>query len=253
MAYNLPPIPNNPITDTLVWRDWFFKVSQVLVQQASIAWTSIDFTGSNIINIQTRQHNALQALDGGGTYHLSQSQYNAVAALPTFPLAFSNIDTTYGDFSNTADQILSGANTATKVAFNTTNTSSDMSLASNTITISKAGKYWCQYSLQAVNTDSQAHALYVWFRKNGSDITGSASKFDVPSSHGSSDGYLILVSQIIVDVAAGDTIEVYAACSNIYDPAVPSQGVYFEAYTASTSPYNRPSIPSNILTITQVA
>lgn len=87
MAVQLPPIPNNPVTDTFVWRDWFFKVSQLLVQQASIAWSSIDFTGSNLLDIQTRQHNALQAVQGGNAgqyYHLTQAQYNTVAALPSF-------------------------------------------------------------------------------------------------------------------------------------------------------------------------
>ena len=87
MAQSLPPIPNNPITDTFVWRDWFFKVSQLLVQQASIAWTSLDFTGSNLLDIQTRQHNALQAVQGGLSgqyYHLTSAQYTTVATLPTF-------------------------------------------------------------------------------------------------------------------------------------------------------------------------
>ena len=87
MAQSLPPIPNNPITDTFVWRDWFFKVSQLLVQQASIAWTSLDFTGSNLLNIQTRQHNALQAVQGGNSaeeYHLTAAEHASVVALPTF-------------------------------------------------------------------------------------------------------------------------------------------------------------------------
>jgi len=93
MAIQLPPIPNNPITDVFVWRDWFFAVSQVLVQQASIAWSSIDFTGSNLLSIQTRQHNALQSIQGGIAsqyYHLSLAQYSAVAAIPSFPLTVAN-------------------------------------------------------------------------------------------------------------------------------------------------------------------
>jgi hypothetical protein len=108
MAVNLPPIPNNPITDTFVWRDWFFKVSQLLVQQASIAWSSIDFTGSNLLDIQTRQHNALQSVQGGLSgqyYHLTQAQYNTVAALPTFGTMATqnanNVNITGGTIPNT--------------------------------------------------------------------------------------------------------------------------------------------------------
>ena len=86
MAVQLPPIPNNPITDVFVWRDWFYKVSQLLVQQASIAWTSIDFTGSNLRDIVTRQHNALQDIQGGipgQYYHLTTAQLASVTSIPT--------------------------------------------------------------------------------------------------------------------------------------------------------------------------
>ena len=88
MAVALPPIPNSPLTDTFIWREWFYNVSQSLVQQASIAWTSLNFTGSNLTSIQTRKHNDLQGLQGGdptGTqfYHLNQTQYNTIAALPS--------------------------------------------------------------------------------------------------------------------------------------------------------------------------
>jgi len=93
MAVQLPPIPNNPITDVFVWRDWFFKVSQLLVQQASIAWTSLDFTGSNLQDIQTRQHNALQSIQGGIAsqfYHLTAAEYAIVQAFPAIPLTVAN-------------------------------------------------------------------------------------------------------------------------------------------------------------------
>ena len=88
MAVALPPIPNSPLTDTFIWREWFYNVSQALVQQASIAWTSLNFTGSNLTSIQTRKHNDLQGLQGGdptGTqfYHLNQTQYNTIVALPS--------------------------------------------------------------------------------------------------------------------------------------------------------------------------
>lgn len=86
MTTQLPPIPNNPITDVFVWRDWFFKVAQQLSQAASIAWGSIDFAGSNLTDIQTRQHNSLQGIQGGiggQYYHLTAAEYALISALPT--------------------------------------------------------------------------------------------------------------------------------------------------------------------------
>lgn len=93
MSVQLPPIPNNPITDVFVWRDWFFTISQLLVQQASIAWSSLDFTGSNLQDIVTRQHNALQSIQGGIAsqyYHLTATEYATVQAFPTIPLTVAN-------------------------------------------------------------------------------------------------------------------------------------------------------------------
>ena len=113
MAIQLPPIPNNPITDVFVWRDWFFAVSQLLVQQASIAWTSIDFTGSNLLNIQTRQHNALQSIQGGIAsqyYHLTAAEYAIVQAFPAIPLTVPNGGTGQQSFNTGQVVIGSGVN-----------------------------------------------------------------------------------------------------------------------------------------------
>lgn len=283
MAIQLPPIPNNPITDVFVWRDWFYKVSQALVQEASIAWSSIDFTGSNLQDIQTRQHNALQNIQGGIAsqyYHLSLAQYNSLSALTSLPVTVPNggtgattltgyvygngtspmtasttipmsaIVTTYGAFQNTADQNLAAANTAYTVVFNTTDVSSNITRASNQFTISTAGTYNIQFSLQLVNTDNQAHFAEIWLSLNGTNVTGTASKYDVPSSHGSSDGYLIAVANFLVTVTAGQYIELKIAANQVENGT--TNGVYLEAYAAQTTPYIRPSIPSSVITITQV-
>ena len=244
MAVQLPPIPNNPITDVFVWRDWFYKVSQLLVQQASIAWTSIDFTGSNIQDIQSRPHNALQSIQGGiggQYYHLTQSQYNFV----TSP--------TYGSFSNTANQYASANNTPTVIALNTTDVANNISLASNQITIATTGKYNIQFSLQFANTDSQAHGIWVWLRKNGTDIAGTGSRYDAPSSHGSSDGYLIAVANFFVSANLGDYFQLVFASDQVYIASPLQQGVYVEAYAVSTSPFTVPAIPSSVVTVSQVA
>ena len=243
MAILLPPIPNNPVTDTHVWRDWFFKVSQILVQTAQIAWTSLDFTGSNLLDIQTRQHNALQDIQGGFTneyYHLTLAQYNKLTS-----------DLSYGAYQNNADQNLATADTATVVVFNTMDYQNDMSLASNKITIANAGIYNVQFSLQLANTDSAEHAAIVWLRRNGTDIAGTASKFDVGKKHGTEDGYVVAAVNFYVDVTAGQYLELVIAADQVENGV--TDGIYIEAYAAQTTPYVRPSIPSSVITITQVA
>lgn len=150
-----------------------------------------------------------------------------------------------GAFQNDADQTFSSANTPTVVSFNTTDSAYGFSLASNKVTIINAGTYNIQFSLQFANMDTQIHEVTVWLRKNGTDITGTGSKYAVVSSHGGIDGYLIAVANFFIDVAANDYVELICATT--------STQVYLERYAASTSPYTRPSIPSSVITFTLVS
>jgi len=150
-----------------------------------------------------------------------------------------------GAFQNTADQTFSAANTPTIVAFNTTDSAYGFSLSSNKVTITNAGTYNIQFSLQFSNTNIQIQEVTIWIRKNGTDVTGTASKYAVTNHHGFADGYLIAVCNFFVDVSANDYIELVASTT--------STDVYLEAYTASTSPYTRPSIPSSVITFTLVS
>ena len=244
MTNKIRPLPNEPVSNSFVWREWFYNLGQSIDDSLTIDWNNLDFTGSSITDIQSRPHNSLQGLQGGdlsGTqyYHLSSSQY-------------SNLTTpVYGSFSNSADQNLAAANTAYTVVFNTTDVASNITRSSNQFTINVAGTYNVQFSLQLVNTDSQAHFAEIWLALNGSNIAGTASKYDVPSSHGSSDGYLIAVANFLVTVTAGQYIELKIAANQVENGV--TDGVYLEAYTAQTTPYARPSIPSAVLTITKVS
>jgi hypothetical protein len=153
-----------------------------------------------------------------------------------FPYAAIQRDTDKTFTANTATQITFGTN---DLLNGCTNDGTDG------IAVEQSGIYNYQFSIQFANTDSQAHAAWVWLRKNGVDITGTGSKFDVPSSHGSSDGYLIAACNFYVELAAGDTIEMWAAVNNA--------AVYMEAYAAQTSPFAMPSIPSVVATLSFVS
>lgn len=153
-----------------------------------------------------------------------------------FPYAAIQRDTDKTFTANTATQITFGANDFLNGCTND---------GTDGIAVEQSGIYNYQFSIQFANTDSQAHAAWVWLRKNGVDITGTGSKFDVPSSHGSSDGYLIAACNFYVELAAGDTIEMWAAVNNA--------AVYMEAYAAQTSPFAMPSIPSVVATLSFVS
>lgn len=158
----------------------------------------------------------------------------------------------YGAVQRNTDFNFSAANTATLITCTTEDYLNGMTLdTSDGLHVVQSGIYNYQFSVQMANTDSQAHAAYIWLRKNGTNIVGTGSKFDVPAKHGSSDGYLIAACNFYVDLDAGDHVEMWAAV-NQYESGS-TNGVYFEAYAAQTSPFVMPAIPSVVVTLSFVS
>lgn len=157
----------------------------------------------------------------------------------------------YGSFSDSADVNFAASNTATKLALTDTDYANGTSLSSGGVKVDQDGLYNLQFSIQFVNTDSQAQNTWVWLRKNSTDIVGTGSKYDVPAKHGSSDGYLIAVANFYVNLTANDVVYLYAATA-LAKVGV-GTGVYAEAYAAQTSPFAMPSIPSVVVTLSFVS
>lgn len=138
------------------------------------------------------------------------------------------------------------ANTATLVTFGTNDFLNGCENdGTDGIVVRQAGIYNYQFSVQFANLDSQAHNAWIWLRVNNVDVPGTASKWDVPSSHGASDGYVIAAANFYVQLAEGDAVSMYAATV--------SSDVYMEAYAAQISPFAHPSIPSAVATLSFVS
>lgn len=138
------------------------------------------------------------------------------------------------------------ANTATQITFDQNDYLNACSNdGTDGIHVTYAGIYNYQFSVQLKNTDSQIHSAWIWLRKNGVDLDGTGSKFDVISSHGGTPGFIIAAANFYVDLAAGDYVEMWAASSNT--------AVTFDATGAQTSPFVMPSIPSVVATLTFVS
>lgn len=174
--------------------------------------------------------------------------YNSIILLTPFSSAAGEDKLPYGAFQDTEDQFTT-ANTPTIVKFNTTDFDNGVYLSSNKIYVRNTGVYNYQFSLQFANTDSQIHEATVWLRKNGTDIVGTGSKYAVPNKHGSVDGYLIAVANFFIDLTAGDYVELVWAASLAANSGGTITGIYMEKYSAITTPYNMPSVPSAVATL----
>lgn len=66
MAAGIPPPPLNSPAGSYYWLEWYTTLTNFL-NETNIPWTNLNFTGSNLTDIQTRNHNDLQNIQGGTT------------------------------------------------------------------------------------------------------------------------------------------------------------------------------------------
>ena len=151
----------------------------------------------------------------------------------------------YGAFQDTTDQTAT-ANTATVMTFNTTDFSNGVTVASTTrITVVDAGIWNCQFSIQFKNTTNDTQDVDVWFRKNGSDIANSNSRFGLSARKSAGDpSHTVAAMNFFASMNSTDYLEIMWRPSDV--------GVSIEQYAAGTSP-TRPTIPSAIVTMSFVS
>jgi len=85
MATGLPPPPINDQPGSFTWLEWYRKLRDYISTNGSVPWYIINFAGSNITDIATRDHDQLQNLDGGTAgehYHLTAAEYAALGSGP---------------------------------------------------------------------------------------------------------------------------------------------------------------------------
>lgn len=152
----------------------------------------------------------------------------------------------YGAFQDSTDQTAANTTTAYAVAFNTTDFSNGVTLSNTSrLNVTNPGLYNLQFSLQFKNTDNDGHDVDIWFRKNGTNIASSNSRFFLPARKSSGDpSHLIAALNFFVDMAANDYVQIMWRPANV--------AVSLEHYGTSTTP-DRPAVPSAIATLSFVS
>ena len=152
----------------------------------------------------------------------------------------------YGAFQDSTDQVAANTTTAYAVTFNTTDFSNGVTLASGSrLTVADAGIWNCQFSIQFKNTTNDSQDAEIWFRKNGTNIDNSNSRFSMPARKSSGDpSHLIAAMNFFASMDSTDYLEIMWRVSDV--------GVSIEHYAAGTSP-TRPATPSAIVTMSFVS
>lgn len=150
----------------------------------------------------------------------------------------------YGSFWDSTTQTITSTSVAYVVTLNSTDGHDGISLVGGSkLTVANTAVYNLSFSAQLTNTDSQAHDATFWIRRNGTDVSQSASIVTVPSTHGGVNGHYIFYVDIIQQLVAGDYLEIAWCAGNT--------AVKLETIAAGVSP-TRPLSPSVIVSMVQV-
>lgn len=170
------------------------------------------------------------------------NKITAVFATILGPRGGKYINNPYGAFQDGTDQVAANTTTANAITFDTTDFSNGVTLSnSSRLNVSQAGIYDIQFSIQFKNTTNDGQDVDVWFRKNGTNIANSNSRFHVVARKSSGDpSHMIAALNFFVNLAANDYIEIMWNPTNV--------GVSIEHFAASSTP-TRPAVPSVIATL----
>jgi hypothetical protein len=152
----------------------------------------------------------------------------------------------YGAFQDGTDQVVANTTTAYAITFDTTDFSNGVTLSnSSRLNVSQAGLYNLQFSIQFTNTTNDTQDVDVWFRKNGTNIDKSNSRFSLGPRKSSGDpSHVIAALNFFVSLSANDYVQIMWRPTDV--------GVQIEHYAASSSP-TRPLVPSVIATMSFVS
>jgi len=174
------------------------------------------------------------------------TKLTAIFAAILGPRGSKYINAPYGAFQDGTDQTAANTTTAYAVTFDTTDFSNGVTLSnSSRLNVSQAGLYNLQFSIQFTNTTNASQDVDVWFRKNGTNIDKSNSRFGFAPRKGAGDPYhTIAALNFFVSLAANDYVQIMWRPTDV--------GVSIEHYAASSSP-TRPVVPSVIATLSFVS
>jgi hypothetical protein len=156
------------------------------------------------------------------------------------------INIPYGAFQDGTNQTAANTTTAYPVTFDTTDFSNGVTLSnSSRLNVSQPGVYNLQFSVQVKNTTNSSQDIDFWFRKNGTDIAKSNSRFGMPARKSSGNpSHAIVALNFFVSLDANDYMQIVWRTSDV--------DVTIETFAAGTSP-TRPAVPSVIATMSFVS
>jgi hypothetical protein len=145
----------------------------------------------------------------------------------------------YGEFTKTSDQSPAVINTAYALTFDNTEIAEGISIGSpaSRIVVVQSGLYQFDATVQISSSSSSAKTVWLWFRKNGTDVANSARLVTININN----GYTAVSISEFFSLAANDRIEIMFAAN---DTAITVDNVAATAFA--------PAAPAVVLAVSQI-
>jgi hypothetical protein len=161
---------------------------------ASLALTASYFSGSvsNAISASYALNGGVTQLLAGPNVTLSPTNglgQVTVSATLSGSTIFNTATGSYGSFYDTTTQTNPVANIARSMSFNSTDITNGVSISGSTspfntyIKTTNAGVYNIQFLAQVDKTDGGTDDIVIWLRKNGLDLTDTATTLTLPTNN----------------------------------------------------------------------
>ena len=145
----------------------------------------------------------------------------------------------YGEFTKTTDQTPASTNTAYALTFDNTEIAEGISIGSpaSRIVVVQSGLYQFDATVQISSSSGSAKTVWLWFRKNGTDVANSARLVTIDINN----GYTAVSMSEFFSLAANDRIEIMFAAN---DTAITVDNVAATAFA--------PAAPAVVLAVSQI-
>lgn len=241
---NITP-PRVPLTDPrtgLIAREWYLFLLS-LFNQTGQSTTSLEDVQkgppAETVDINSLLGQAQLSSEGSEAVAAALAQLatdvQALAVAPVYTPQLPRLR--YGSFYDTTDQTAALANTAYGMTFNSTDITNGVYIGSPTsrVYVDTINVYNIQFSAQLINTAGGAHNVWIWLRKNGTDIPNSATVLRVEGNNTEA----VAAWNFLLSMNAGDYFEL------MWEVSDTSLSLHADPATAI-----HPAIPSIILTVT---
>lgn len=235
---NITP-PRVPLTDArtgLISREWYLFLLSLFNQTDGSIVSLEDIQKGPPSEIVDASALLAQASLNAESSSALLSQYAALAndvqALSLGPANTPQLPRKrYGSFYDTTTQTAAVINTAYAMTFNSTDLSVGVSIGSPTsrVYVDTHNVYNIQFSAQLDKTTGGVGLVWIWLRKNGTDVPNSAGQIRIQGNNAET----LAAWNYLLDMNAGDyfelmwevddiTVQILAEPASAVHPAIPS-------------------------------